>query len=363
VSTQWGSVTYGNGLFVATSTNVTAYAMTSPDGITWTVRSIPNPGSWSSVTYGNGLFVAVANNGNFIAATSPDGITWTIRQLPAPPNQYWSSVIYGNGMFVAVSGSGGTASAVAASSPDGITWTARTMPAVANWSSVTYGNGLFVAVSNNGNYLVATSPDGITWTQRSMPISTNWSSVTYGNGLFVAVSSSVNAATSPDGITWTARTLPFAASVVLYANGSFVVIGSGTTGAAYSTDGITWSYRTGALPSTSWASMAYGNGTFVAVSSALGAVFATSTIGYTTLYTAPPGTTGILTDATFVNNTATATTVSVQIDDVDYLPALAVAANNQIAISTRQVIDVGKTVRCYTSSLNLSVHLNGVEIA
>ena len=36
--------------------------MTSPDGITWTARSAAEANNWNSVTYGNGLFVAVSSN-------------------------------------------------------------------------------------------------------------------------------------------------------------------------------------------------------------------------------------------------------------------------------------------------------------
>ena len=61
--TNWNSVTYGNGLFVAVSNTGTGNrVMTSPDGITWTSRSSAFDLVWKSVTYGNGLFVAVGNN-------------------------------------------------------------------------------------------------------------------------------------------------------------------------------------------------------------------------------------------------------------------------------------------------------------
>jgi hypothetical protein len=54
--------------------------------------------------------MAVAFNSD-VSATSPDGITWTVRTLPKVDN--WRSVTYGNGVFVAVSG-GGAGSTTAA---------------------------------------------------------------------------------------------------------------------------------------------------------------------------------------------------------------------------------------------------------
>jgi len=116
-------------------------------------------------------FVAVAY-GSTIAATSPDGITWTQRTLPVSAS--WRSVTYGNNTFVAVASS----SSIAATSPDGITWTQRTLPVSAQWRSVIYGNNTFVAVAYYST-IAATSPDGITWTQRTLPVSAQWRSVTY----------------------------------------------------------------------------------------------------------------------------------------------------------------------------------------
>jgi len=37
--------------------------MTSPDGITWTIRTSAADNAWNGITYGNGLFVAVSATG------------------------------------------------------------------------------------------------------------------------------------------------------------------------------------------------------------------------------------------------------------------------------------------------------------
>ena len=50
------------------------------DGITWSSRTSATNNNWVSVTYGNGLFVAVSDTGSGNRVmTSPDGITWTLR--------------------------------------------------------------------------------------------------------------------------------------------------------------------------------------------------------------------------------------------------------------------------------------------
>jgi hypothetical protein len=189
VDRQWQAVTYGNGTFVAVADSGTGNrVMTSPDGVTWTSRVSAGDHDWNSVTYGNGTFVAVSQTagvGNQVM-TSPDGITWTIQTSAA--DLFWQSVTYGNGLFVAVAYSG-TGNRVM-TSPDGVTWTSRTSAADLFWWSVTYGDGLFVAVANSGTgNRVMTSPDGITWTSRVNDVDNDYKSVTYDNGLFVAVSS------------------------------------------------------------------------------------------------------------------------------------------------------------------------------
>jgi len=75
--------------------------MTSPDGITWTLRAAGGGWqSWRLVTYANGLFVAV---GSGQVMTSTSGRTWTRRTVDG--FGWWSAVAHGNGIFVAV-GSG-----------------------------------------------------------------------------------------------------------------------------------------------------------------------------------------------------------------------------------------------------------------
>ena len=257
---SYRSVTYGNGLYVSISFDGTNRVMTSPDGITWTARSVPL-NVYLSVTFGNGLFVAVADTSSTnIVITSPDGITWTPR---IAPNGSWFSVTYGNGIFVAV-GNYGSASIL--TSPDGITWTARSTTAFFSFSgtSVTFQNGLFVAVGDEGK--IISSPDGINWTLRSSIPANNFRGIGSGNGLFIAFGQNI-LLTSPDSITWTSRTFPsiFLTSIT-FGNGYFVGVGVNLGGgdvSIYSTDGITWTSK--ASLANEWESVTFANNRFVAV--------------------------------------------------------------------------------------------------
>jgi hypothetical protein len=271
-------IAYGNGLFVALSSNNNSIVKTSSDGITWTSHAAAVDNGWQSITYGNGLFVAVSWSGiGNRVMTSPDGVTWTSRTSAA--DNAWLSVTYGNGLFVAVACGSWCGSPnpyqLVMTSPDGINWTLQTTQDDIDWRSVTYGNSLFVAVSNSR---VMTSPDGITWTTRDNGTKSSnlWNSVFYGNGLFIALANGISdnhsLMTSLDGIIWITR--PVAANNwkdLVYGDGLFIAISCGTICSSddpehnimLSVDGINWmSHATS--KNSNWGNIAYGNGIFVA---------------------------------------------------------------------------------------------------
>lgn len=257
-NTDWKSVTYGDGKYVAVTfySDKGAYSI---DGVTWTEMSMPAVDGWI-VTYGNGKYVALAS-GNTKGAYSTNGITWTEMTLPA--SRSWNGLTYGNGKFVAVAAS----SDKGAYSTDGVTWTEMSMPTSRDWASVTYGDGKFVAVVVDSLY-GAYSADGISWTEMSMPASRIWRRVAYGNGKFVAVGAgSDKGAYSTDGISWTEMSMPTSRSWIglTYGDDKFVAVAYNSDKGAYSTDGITWTETT--LPaSIGWNDVTYGDGEFVAVS-------------------------------------------------------------------------------------------------
>ena len=276
----WSACAYGNGVYVA-ATQTSGVIAISYNGVTWMESILINPASViTAIAYGNGVFVALDSSSNTRAYSSPDGITWTARTLPVAIN--WSAIIYANNQFVAVS-AGSSSSNVAATSPDGITWTARTLPTSATWGSIAYGNGVYLAVAgwsgnsttSSGNSttsnVAATSPDGITWTAQTLPNSSFGTSVAFGNGVFVVVAGGGTpyAATSPDGSVFTASAgfaSPSTDLQINFGNGAFFVLPqnatAGTAGLGF--DGDAWTSL--ALPG-SYSSACFGNGQFLAVNS------------------------------------------------------------------------------------------------
>lgn len=77
-STAYSAI-YANGLFVAVDiiANKSYY---SADGISWSSSSMPGGGSlWTSVFWVGDKFVAQSSFGTNSLCTSPDGVTWTVR--------------------------------------------------------------------------------------------------------------------------------------------------------------------------------------------------------------------------------------------------------------------------------------------
>jgi hypothetical protein len=272
-NTWWGvawSPTLNLFVAVASASGATGFCtqngrciMTSPDGINWTVRTVPSTNYyWTSVVWSPslGLFVAVAQAsitaGQFnYVMTSPDGINWTSRTTPN--ENTWFSITWSPSLslFVAVASTGNGTGQRVMTSPDAITWTSRTAAAANTWYSVTWAPslGLFAAVSASGTgNRVMTSPDGITWTSRTSAADNTWNSITWSDdlSLFVAVASTGTGnriMTSPDGITWTSRTTTTdgAWGIVTWSHeaSTFVVL-SATNLVATSTDGINWTLLT-----------------------------------------------------------------------------------------------------------------------
>jgi hypothetical protein len=201
-----------------------------------------------------------------------DDWTW----VNPPPEQVHplNCVAYGTGFFV------GVIFDMIVTSPDGITWTQRVGSTGSLWTygglnAVSYGNGLFVAV---GGTAVLTSPDGVTWTQRCSGAALALGAITRGNGLFVAAGYKT-ILTSPDGLTWTTQETPEGIpweeaggaknwlQSVAYGNGTFVAVGDAGI-VLSSPDGVAWTQRVSETTSSLWG-VSYGNGTFVAAGSGI----------------------------------------------------------------------------------------------
>jgi len=146
----WGPIAHSGSVFCTVAGGAN-YSATSTDGLIWTEHSMAGSGNWQGLAYGAGLFVAVAFSGGSTCQTSPDGITWTVRSVPGF-NYY--GVTWTGSYFVAIgAGSDG------AFSPDGIVWTAFTVPYSTLWKDIVAFNGAALACTEGttvGAYIYPT---------------------------------------------------------------------------------------------------------------------------------------------------------------------------------------------------------------
>jgi hypothetical protein len=285
---NWSTVDFLYGKWIALS-DVGEFGI-STNGATWSDQSAP-VGSWESAAYGSGHYVALSS-ANVVPneAISTNGLQWsTLSGPPGSPHQagrpvqngQWTGVAYGHGVFAAVSSAG-----TLDTSSNGLTWTQRFWRPLNSFSSITYGDGRFIAVDGEqGDVLM--SLDGLHWSLIKKPFigvvptpvgGMHFRSVAYGNGNFVAFGDSTSGtqyvATSVFGYVWALHPYSTEQAIdsVTFGCGSFVAAGesSGTTGGIVtSSTGATWAPTpVASTTASSWTSVSYGAGRYVAVDSA-----------------------------------------------------------------------------------------------
>jgi hypothetical protein len=168
---------------------------TSTNGLTWTPAvTYTFNGIIRSLVYATtpqNIWVGVGYTSDFsaTAATSTDGLNWSASGNPFPGGSGYG-VAWNGSLFVAV-GENSNKSITIASSPDGVSWTpANNDPfsdGIAGNSNVcangiTYNGSLWVAVGANSNFSVtaATSHDGMNWSVSLKNPSSNVNGVAFG---------------------------------------------------------------------------------------------------------------------------------------------------------------------------------------
>ena len=196
-------------------------------------------------------------------------------------------------------------------------------------------------------YLLASSANSANWTAGGILPATTFADIAYGGGVYVAVGGTASAAsTGTPTAAWVARTIPTLGSgsysAVTYGGNTFVAISTGNTATAYSTNGTSWTAG-GALPaSTTWTSIAYGNGRFVALA-------ATGRVAYSLDFGA--------TWSAISTSTGTSTSVlssSLTWSKVNYGQGLFFAIATGTSICATSPDGINWTIRAMSSSSNWS---------
>lgn len=173
------SLAYTTALSVVTQTSASIPRYSTNNGQTWAGGST----SYNSVNvvyfapFGGFIGIYTASNLNYI--TSPDGITWTVRALDNTVNST-RPIIANNTLFLFSQGATN-----ARYTTNGTSWQPITIPTGGNWVSVAYGNSVYCSVSPVNAQGTMTSSDGNTWTYTGS--SQPWHRVVYFGGRFVAI--------------------------------------------------------------------------------------------------------------------------------------------------------------------------------
>lgn len=267
-ASQWISIVYGKGMFVAVSRNKDiAY---SEDGKKWAaVSSFSGNNYWYQVIFGNDMFVTISSDSGI--AYSTDGKTWTGANLPS--GMQGNSIAFGAGKFVVLTQD---TELTFAYSTNGKTWTKGTMGGRISGSiastRIVYGGGKFVAIICEVDYMTSSykthvyySENGTSWQKSSASINVAGESSTlcYGNNKFVGTVDDTTIY-SDNGIDWkTTRGILSYTSTIIYAENKFVA-GDGSI-SYYSLDGINWTRGQFDSQASPFGNIAYGNDYFVAV--------------------------------------------------------------------------------------------------
>ena len=251
--------------------------VTSTDGINWKARET-SFANFQDAAYGNDRMVAYGGDEDRCIAISENGAHWTEAFHEDLDNI--KGLTYGADKFVAV-GYGKMISSeagriflnrfgVTLTSPDGVVWTPN-QGDVPKGTAVAYGNGQFIAVSHDG---ILASPDGLVWTETDFDYPKQLFGAVYADNKFVVTGGRNSIFTSPDAIAWTQSETDLSDEYfvrsVAYGNGTFVAVGDeydyptmiATSAIITSAHGNDWS-TSHARYSQILNDVAFGNGMFV----------------------------------------------------------------------------------------------------
>lgn len=309
----WQEIVYGNGVFMGISSDgATSRAISSPDGINWTLRTPSVSQVYNSIAFGNGTFIAVSSsaagtNNTYATFTTNNGSSWTLptSTLTTTGTVTWNSITFSPSLnrFVAV-GASNINNNVMYSNNNSVNWILSTSPSLnVTYNSISWSSSLnlFVAVGNNNSLMRST--DGISWSIVTSPTNNSWSSISWSPklNLFVALPSVAGSGgslqrviTSPNGVDWTSRDISTLIPAIVWNSvtwsqelGIFIGVGTnaatGGLNAMTSPDGINWYIRnTGTTTSHTLQSIAWSSelGMFVVLASAgTGRIISTRPLG------------------------------------------------------------------------------------
>ena len=277
----WVRLKFLDGRFWGVSDAAQATVWCSTDGRAWNCRIGDGDsvyfriGQVKDVCAGSSGIVLLSGRDVFsVRQVDATGDSTVLSWLDTSSGEKWGRLVYGNGIYLAI-GTNSTG-AIAARSADCKNWsysTAGLAGTVFKTPDVVFSNGVFV-LSFEKN-AIHRSADGINWTRydlSGMLQGASVHSISTANGKFIVAPNGHNLKLllSDDGASWeNGGAIQINVASVAYGEGFYVAVGDSQT-FVYSKDLYTW--KTGSLPpatyfdgQTFWNAITFGNGQFAAV--------------------------------------------------------------------------------------------------
>lgn len=221
-------IIWGNSLFIVSAFGSLGNVATSPDGVTWTLRTMPSSAAWNIGTDGTSKFVATVP-GATTTAKSTDGMAWSsATALPtAAKTTYGVPVFVGSTCFVLSD----TASTGYWSSDNGSTWTTATLPSTSGSLAPFSVGGLFWYYNSGTTAYTSSTGATSSWTSRMLPVTPGWVMQDFDGALICAASNATSYYRTTDGINWSLLSVPMAlyisnAAVLRSINGIYFNLGA-----------------------------------------------------------------------------------------------------------------------------------------
>lgn len=222
------------------------------------------------IRYVNGYFVMFGSGlyGGIYYTQDPSS-GWTKMDL----NPYMAyDISYGNGYWVLIFGSASSRGIYYSSTIEGAWENYSSSYSNFNVASLTFGDGYFVAVGGNGQSFYASDPTASSnWTKTTgVSTSNDFTDIAYGNGFFVSIDdqSHVFYKSSPTG-SWTQYGVDSKKFLsVKFLNESFFICS--TTGTYYTQDPSSsgnWTLLSTLSPEAGQNDIAFGDGYYIAIAS------------------------------------------------------------------------------------------------
>ena len=176
---------------------------TSVNGINWTLRDTNNDLAWYDLLYVSELkkYFAISNASTFTTATiynkqlatSLNGIDWTYSYIDSNANSYFKQLCWSPQLNLLIALYGNNASTILYKSTDGIIWTSVTIPS-GTWTYIKWISSFnkFIAVASGGTNRYMSSSDGNIWIAELLPTTSLNYSIDYSPSLNLAIISTLS---------------------------------------------------------------------------------------------------------------------------------------------------------------------------